>query len=76
MRGEHPVVPLIVRDTPRTRALTAFLKKQGILATGLSFPVVPRGSEEIRFQVCADHTEADIDFTLGVLRSYRESNPA
>ena len=76
IRGEHPVVPLIVRDTPRTRALTAFLKKQGILATGLSFPVVPRGSEEIRFQVCADHTEADIDFTLGVLRSYRESNPA
>jgi glycine C-acetyltransferase len=73
IRGEHPVVPLIVRDTPRTRALAAYLKEEGILATGLSFPVVPRGQEEIRFQICADHTEADIDYALGVLRGYLKS---
>jgi glycine C-acetyltransferase len=76
IRGEHPVVPLIVRDTPRTRDLASYLKEKGILATGLSFPVVPRGDEEIRFQVCADHTEADIDYALDVLRSYQEKNPA
>jgi glycine C-acetyltransferase len=29
--------------------------------------VVPKGDEEIRFQVNADHTEADIDEVLSVL---------
>ena len=68
--GEHPVVPLMVRDTARTRALIAHLRSNGILATGLAYPVVPKGDEEIRFQVNADHTEADIDFVLGVLREF------
>ncbi|MGH7554999.1 MAG: aminotransferase class I/II-fold pyridoxal phosphate-dependent enzyme, partial [Longimicrobiales bacterium] len=68
--GEHPVVPLMVRDTARTRALVAHLRAHGVLATGLSYPVVPRGDEEIRFQINADHTEADIDQVLAVLRAF------
>lgn len=68
--GEHPVVPLMVRDTPKTNALVRHLKDNGILATGLKFPVVPRGDEEIRFQVSADHTPYDIDSTLKVLESF------
>jgi glycine C-acetyltransferase len=68
--GPHPVVPLMVRDTPKTAALVSHLLENGILATGLNYPVVPRGDEEIRFQVNADHTEADIDFVLEVLRAF------
>jgi glycine C-acetyltransferase len=51
--GEHPIVPLLVRDTARTRKLAGRLFDRNILATGLSYPVVPRGDEEIRFQVSA-----------------------
>jgi glycine C-acetyltransferase len=69
--GEHPVVPLMVRDTARTRQLVAHLRAHGVLATGLAYPVVPRGDEEIRFQVNADHTEADIDEVLRVLSNFR-----
>jgi glycine C-acetyltransferase len=65
--GEHPIVPLMVRDTARTSELVAHLRKHGILATGLNYPVVPRGDEEIRFQISADHTMADIDQALGLL---------
>ena len=68
--GEHPVVPLMVRDTTRTRALIRHLRDNGVLATGLTYPVVPRGDEEIRFQVNADHTEADVDFVIGVLKEF------
>jgi glycine C-acetyltransferase len=68
--GPHPVVPLMVRDTSKTAALVSHLFENGILATGLNYPVVPRGDEEIRFQVNADHTEADIDFVLEVLRDF------
>ena len=68
--GEHPVVPLMVRDTARTSSLVDHLRRNGVLATGLNFPVVPKGDEEIRFQVSADHTPNDIDYTLGVLESF------
>jgi glycine C-acetyltransferase len=64
------VVPVVVRDTPRTQALTAHLREAGVLATGLTFPVVPRGEEEIRFQLSADHTPADVDQALAALASF------
>jgi glycine C-acetyltransferase len=70
--GEHPVVPLMVRDTAKTSALVKHLKAHGVLATGLNFPVVPKGDEEIRFQVSAEHTPADIDFVLGVLANFAD----
>jgi glycine C-acetyltransferase len=69
--GEHPVVPLMIRDTARTRDLVRHLRAQGVLVTGLTYPVVPRGDEEIRAQVNADHTEADLDYVLEVLGHYR-----
>jgi glycine C-acetyltransferase len=68
--GEHPVVPLMIRDTERTRDLARWLRDNGVLVTGLTYPVVPRGDEEIRAQVNADHTESDIDHVLGLLESY------
>lgn len=68
--GAHPIVPLMVRDSPRAAALVKHLRAQGVLATGLNFPVVPRGDEEIRFQLCADHTPADIDEALAVLGAF------
>jgi glycine C-acetyltransferase len=43
-----------------------------VLVTGLSYPVVPKGDEEIRAQINADHTEQDIDHVLGLLKAYRD----
>jgi glycine C-acetyltransferase len=68
--GDHPVVPLLVRDTDRTHALVDHLRAQGVLATGLAYPVVPRGDEEIRFQISADHTAPDIDQVLAALAEF------
>ena len=75
VEGAHPVVPLLTRDTARTKALVAHLRNHGILATGLAFPVVPEGDEEIRFQVSADHTVADIDHALDVLARVDDIEP-
>ena len=72
--GEHPIVPLMLRDTRETRRLVAALFDAGILATGLAYPVVPRGDEEIRLQVNADHTPADIDYVLSVLAAARRQS--
>jgi len=75
IKSDHPVVPLMVRDSQKTSALVRHLTENGILATGLNYPVVPAGDEEIRFQVSAVHTEYDIDYVLGVLKQYQEINP-
>ncbi|MCQ3804115.1 MAG: aminotransferase class I/II-fold pyridoxal phosphate-dependent enzyme [Acidimicrobiia bacterium] len=69
--GEHPIVPLMLRDTGETRRLVAALFDGGILATGLAYPVVPRGDEEIRLQVNADHTPGDLDKVVSVLAAAR-----
>jgi len=65
--GQHPVVPLMVRNSERTSRIVTHLRGEGILATGIKYPVVPRGDEEIRFQISADHTPADIEEAVGVL---------
>jgi glycine C-acetyltransferase len=73
VEGAHPVVPLLTRDTDATKALVDHLRRHGILATGLAFPVVPRGDEEIRFQISADHTSGDIDHALEVLAGFSDA---
>ena len=66
--GPHPVVPLMVRDTQKTHELVKYLFENGVLVVGLTFPVVPKGDETIRFQINACHTEADIDHVIGLLK--------
>ena len=69
--SDHPITPIMVRDTAETRRLVAALFDAGVLATGLAYPVVPRGDESIRFQINADHTEAGIDQVLAALAAAR-----
>jgi len=70
LRGEHPIVPLLIRDTERTSALAVYLFEHNILVTGLNYPVVPKGDEEIRLQISASQTEQDIDYLIDTLRSF------
>ena len=72
--SDHPITPIMVRDTDETRRLVAALFDAGVLATGLAYPVVPRGDESIRFQINADHTEAGIDHVLAALATARTAS--
>ncbi len=74
IESDHPIVPLLVRDTQKTADIVNHLVENGVLATGLNYPVVPKGDETIRFQVNADHTPFDIDYAIGVLRDYKEKH--
>lgn len=69
--GQHPIVPILIKNTEKTQALVRYLFEHKILVTGLSYPVVPKGQEEIRLQVSADHTEKDIELLLSVLSSQK-----
>ncbi len=70
IEGPHPVVPLMIRDTKKTRDLVSYLKENKVLATAIVYPVVPEGDESIRFQLCADHTEEDLDYVLETIDEF------
>jgi glycine C-acetyltransferase len=70
IQGDHPIVPILMRDTEKTSKMVEHLFKHNILVTGLNYPVVPKGEEEIRLQVCARHTEKDIDYLIEVLQKF------
>jgi glycine C-acetyltransferase len=68
--GDHPIVPLLIRDTEKTSALVANLFDHNIIVTGLNYPVVPKGDEEIRLQISANQTEKDIDYLIDRLKGF------
>ncbi len=70
IEGPHPVVPLMVRDTKKTRDLVGFLKENKVLATAIVYPVVPHGDESIRFQLCANHSTDDLDYVLETIDKF------
>ena len=59
--GEHPIVPLMLRDPTLAQGFAAGLREMGVLATAFSFPVVPRGQDRIRTQMSAAHDARDLD---------------
>ncbi len=69
--GIHPVTPLMVRDTNKTRRMVDGFSENGVLVVGLNFPVVPDCDQCIRVQINAAHTAADIDEVLRVLATLR-----
>lgn len=72
LRSAHPIVPLMIRDTSKTREMVQYLNANGILATGLKYPVVPKGDEEIRFQISAEHTPDDLVYVLRCLEKFHK----
>jgi glycine C-acetyltransferase len=67
----HPIVPLMIRDTMKTKKLVRYLEDHNVFTAGIFYPIVPKGDELIRFQVSRDHTKFDIDFVLGVLHKFK-----
>jgi glycine C-acetyltransferase len=56
----HPIQPILIGDTAKTQTLSARLYDLGFLVTPISYPVVPRGRDELRVQISSAHTSTDI----------------
>ncbi|MGH6888741.1 MAG: glycine C-acetyltransferase [Rhizomicrobium sp.] len=61
LEGEGAIVPVVVGESAKSKAISQDLLAGGLLATSFSFPVVPEGAARIRFQVSQSHNEADLD---------------
>lgn len=56
----HPIQAILIGDTVKTQKLTKAMFKRGFLLTNINYPVVPRGRDEIRVQICATHNQSDL----------------
>ena len=59
--GEHPIIPVMLRDAQLAQDMAAALSQRGVFVTAFSFPVVPRGADRIRTQMSAAHSLDDLD---------------
>jgi glycine C-acetyltransferase len=67
--GEHPIIPVMIGDAVKAKALAEGLYKRGVYAVAFSFPVVPRGAARIRTQMSAAHSRADVDRAIAAFEA-------
>ncbi|MBB5519972.1 glycine C-acetyltransferase [Amphiplicatus metriothermophilus] len=66
--GEHPIIPVMLGDARLAQAMAADLMDEGVYVTGFSYPVVPKGQARIRTQMCAGHTDEQVDQAVEAFR--------
>jgi glycine C-acetyltransferase len=62
--GEHPIVPVMLRDAALATRFADAMLAQGVYVVGFSFPVVPQGRARIRTQISAAHSREDLEFAV------------
>src|SRR5690349_1441461 len=64
--SETPITPVIVGEAAQAHQLSRELFDEGVLATGIGFPTVPKGKARVRTIVTSEHTKAELDRALEV----------
>ena len=62
--GEHPIIPVMLREAPLAQEFARRLLEEGVYAIGFFFPVVPKGQARIRTQMSAAHERADLEHAV------------
>ncbi len=70
--GEHPIVPIILKDAVLAQKMAEKLLEKGIYVIGFSYPVVPKGAARIRTQISAAHSRKDLDFAIEKIKEVKE----
>ena len=60
LAGEHPIIPVMIREARDAAAMAQALRRRGVYVTAFSYPVVPMGLARLRVQVSAAHTEQQL----------------
>jgi len=65
--SETPIIPIYVRDSDKTFALTKMLQDEGVFVNPIIAPAVAESDSLIRFSLMATHTKEQIDFAIDKL---------
>ncbi len=67
----HPIQPVLIGDTIKSKNLANFLYSKNILVTNLSYPVVQKGRDEIRVQISAAHSRTEIENLVKYMQEFK-----
>ena len=64
--SQTPITPVMLGEAPVAQQFSRRLFEEGVFATAIGFPTVPRGKARIRAMISAAHTADDLDVALAV----------
>ena len=59
--SETPITPVMLGEAPLAQKMSKDLFENGIFATPISYPTVPKGKARIRVMISAAHSQEDLD---------------
>jgi 7-keto-8-aminopelargonate synthetase-like enzyme len=62
------IVPIIIGESARTMQVSRLCLEHGVFAHGIRFPTVAEGSARLRFTLMSEHTSADLQKAVSVLK--------
>lgn len=65
--SETPIIPIFIGDEMKALAVTNFLKENGVFATPVLPPAVPKGEALIRTSYMASHSSAELTKVIEVM---------
>ena len=68
-----PIIPVIIGDEEKALNLSQYLETNGILATAIRPPTVPKNTARIRFVLSRKHQPEQINYLISLLKQYHES---
>jgi glycine C-acetyltransferase len=72
-QSESPITPIMVGEAATAHAYSRALFDEGLLATGIGYPTVPKGKARVRTIVTATHTREQLDQALDILTRVADS---
>ena len=60
-KSETPITPVIIGEAQAAKDFSAKLFENGVFATAIVFPTVPKGTARVRAMVSAAHSKDDLD---------------
>jgi glycine C-acetyltransferase len=60
-KSETPITPVIIGEAQAAKDFSAKLFENGVFATAIVFPTVPKGTARVRAMVSAAHSKEDLD---------------
>lgn len=74
LRGDSPVIPLIVGSEAAALNAAEVLKQRGLLVPAIRPPTVPPGSSRLRVTVSCEHTDDEIQSLIETVSSVLRNN--
>ena len=69
LNGMHPIVPIMLYDAKKAKAMSSRLLDEGIYVVGFHFPVVPKNKARIRVQISSEMGKGDLDKAIKAFKT-------